>query len=306
MALQGVHLLLTYRCDRECDHCFVWGGPSAEGTMTLALIEELLVASRRLGTVRRIYFEGGEPFLFYPLLVAGMRLAADHGFETGIVTNGYWAVGVEEAVAALEPLAAFRLVDLSVSTDRFHGEESAEWDRIQQAAARLGIPAGTISIAPPCAPAREGDLRFRGRAAERLTAGLPLVPWEELRSCPHEQLDDPTRVHVDAFANVHLCQGLLLGNAYEQPLDALFRSYRPQDHPIVGPLLAEGPAGLVRRYGLPHAEGYVEECHLCYRAREMLRTRFPQFLGPDQVYGGPPANTTSAPRAEVPRASPIS
>lgn len=294
MALQGVHLLLTYRCERECDHCFVWSGPSAQGTMTLELIEELLAAARRLGTVRRIYFEGGEPFLFYALLAAGMRLAAGQGFETGIVTNGYWAVGVEEAVAALEPLAAFALVDLSVSTDRFHGEadESAEWRRIREAASRLGIPADTISIAPPCTRAREGDLRFRGRAAERLTAGLPLVPWEELRSCPHEPLENPSRVHVDAFGNVHLCQGLLLGNVHEQPLDELLRSYRPEAHPIVAPLLAEGPAGLVRRYELPHAEAYVEECHLCYRAREMLRPRFPQFLGPDQVYGRRPSNAS--------------
>ncbi len=23
VALESLHLLLTYRCDRECDHCFV-------------------------------------------------------------------------------------------------------------------------------------------------------------------------------------------------------------------------------------------------------------------------------------------
>ncbi|MGC8874800.1 MAG: hypothetical protein ACP5SI_10205 [Chloroflexia bacterium] len=221
-----------------------------------------------------------------------MRLANSQGFETGIVTNGYWAVGVEEAIAALEPLASLRLVDLSVSTDRFHGEEeSAEWRHIREATSHLGIPVDTISIAPPCAPVREGDLRFRGRAAERLVAGLPLVPWDTLNSCPHETLDDPTRVHVDPFGNVHLCQGLLLGNVRERPLEEWVEAYCPEAHPIVGPLLTEGPAGLVRRYHLPHAAAYVEECHLCYRAREALRARFPQFLGPDQVYGrtiGPP------------------
>ncbi len=36
MKLTGLHLLLTYRCDSECDHCFAWGGPGQEGTMTLA------------------------------------------------------------------------------------------------------------------------------------------------------------------------------------------------------------------------------------------------------------------------------
>jgi MoaA/NifB/PqqE/SkfB family radical SAM enzyme len=52
MALSGVHLLLTYRCDRECDHCFVWGSPAAEGTMTLALLRQILDAAERMGTVR--------------------------------------------------------------------------------------------------------------------------------------------------------------------------------------------------------------------------------------------------------------
>ena len=41
MALEGVHMLLTYRCEHECDHCFVWGSPWAQGTMTLELIHEL-------------------------------------------------------------------------------------------------------------------------------------------------------------------------------------------------------------------------------------------------------------------------
>ena len=34
-ALSGLHLLLTYQCTFECDHCFGWGGPFQTGTMTL-------------------------------------------------------------------------------------------------------------------------------------------------------------------------------------------------------------------------------------------------------------------------------
>lgn len=42
---------------------------------------------------------------------------------------------------------------------------------------------------------------------------------------------------------------------------------------------------LVARYGLPHEEAYVDACHLCYLAREGLRSRFPEFLAPDEMYG---------------------
>ncbi|MGB9723800.1 MAG: radical SAM protein [Chloroflexia bacterium] len=286
MALRSVHLLLTYRCERECDHCFVWSSPSAEGVMGLEMVREVLAGALRMGTVRRIYLEGGEPFLYYPLMLEGMRLVALAGLENGIVTNAYWATGGEEARLWLRPLREWNLVDLTVSRDALHGEEAGPL-LARQVAEELGIPVGEIAIAQPCGdrPAREGDLRFRGRAAEKLTVGLPLRPWETLRECPHEDLADPERVHLDPFGYVHLCQGLTLGNVRERPLDALFAAYRPREHPIVGPLLEGGPAALVEAYGLPHEEGYVEECHLCYRARQALRGAFPAFLGPGQMYG---------------------
>jgi sulfatase maturation enzyme AslB (radical SAM superfamily) len=40
--LSGLHLLLTYACNYECDHCFVWSGPSQGGTMTIETIEHIL------------------------------------------------------------------------------------------------------------------------------------------------------------------------------------------------------------------------------------------------------------------------
>ncbi len=35
MRLTSLHLILTYQCTFECDHCFVWGSPWQEGTMQL-------------------------------------------------------------------------------------------------------------------------------------------------------------------------------------------------------------------------------------------------------------------------------
>ena len=42
MELTGLHLLLTYRCTYECDHCFAWGSPRQEGTMTLGIVRNIL------------------------------------------------------------------------------------------------------------------------------------------------------------------------------------------------------------------------------------------------------------------------
>ena len=62
--LTGIHILMTYKCNLACDHCFLYSSPSAKGTMTLPQIRCVLDESRKIGSVEWIYFEGGEPFLF--------------------------------------------------------------------------------------------------------------------------------------------------------------------------------------------------------------------------------------------------
>lgn len=298
--LTGIHFLLTYQCPYECSHCFVYGGPRARGTFTLEQILAVLQEAQALGTVQTVFFEGGEPFLYYPLLLEGVRIARAMGFHTGIVTNGYFATSVEDAVLWLKPLQEAGIGSISFSDDLFHsgseGDTAAK--RAMSAAQQLGISCGMISISPPMVtypeerggtkgePIVGGGVRFRGRAVEKLAQGLPTRPWQTFTECPYENLRDPGRVHVDAYGNVHLCQGLCMGNLWKTPLSQLVREYRAEDHPICAPLIEGGPAALARRFGVPVQPGYVEACHLCYLVRRALRERFPEHLAPPQIYGG--------------------
>jgi hypothetical protein len=161
---------------------------------------------------------------------------------------------------------------------------------------RLGLPQGVITIEVPegCdaydqvgkgEPITGGAVRFRGRAVAKLTEGVPRRPWTEFVECPSEDFTNPGRVHVDAFGHVQTCQGLVMGNLWQQPLTKIVANYDPQAHPIIGPLLAGGPKALVERYDLSHEETYCDACHLCYLARDQLRPRFPQYLAPATVYG---------------------
>ena len=298
MKLTGLHLLLTYQCNYECDHCFVWGGPQHSGTMRLETIRRILEQADDLQTIEWVYFEGGEPFLFYPILLAGVRLAADCGYRVGIVTNGYWATGNEDAHEWLRPFAGL-LGDLSVSSDDYHGDEriavTARAACARRAAERLEIPAGVITIGQPEAsettpvsgqlPEGESGVMYRGRAAEKLVPRARPQPWERFAECPWENLRDPGRVHIDPFGNVHVCQGLSIGNLNRRALSEMCRTYDPDAHPVIGALLEGGPAGLARRYGLRHRESYADACHLCYESRLALRTCFPDTLAPDSMYG---------------------
>ena len=126
---------------------------------------------------------------------------------------------------------------------------------------------------------------YRGRAAEMLTEGLPRQSWDTLTRCPYEDLASPGRIHLDPFGNLHLCQGLVIGNIWQRPLKQIIETYTPEAHPIVGPLLKGGPAYLARRYDVTHETGYVDACHLCYKCRQALRPLFPEQLAPDQMYG---------------------
>jgi MoaA/NifB/PqqE/SkfB family radical SAM enzyme len=295
MQLSGLHILLTYQCTFECDHCFVWGSPRQSGTLTIEQIRQVFTQAKETGTIESIYFEGGEPFLYYAVMLKGAQEAKAMGFKVGIVSNAYWANSREDALAFLSPLREF-IEDLTISSDLYHYSElmSQQARNATAAAEELGIPIGVICVAQP----EETDaaesmgtisdsagVMFRGRASCKLATRVTPRTWDLFTACPHEDLRDPGRAHLDPLGNLHICQGISLGNVFETPLKQLCENYDADAHPICGPLLAGGPVALVTEYALPHEEKYADACQLCYDARKKLRERFPGILKPDQMYG---------------------
>jgi MoaA/NifB/PqqE/SkfB family radical SAM enzyme len=297
--LTGIHILLTYNCNFTCDHCFLYSEPDAEGIFTLAKLRKVFSEIPKIGSIEWVYFEGGEPFLFYPLMLRGLKMAKDIGLKTGVVTNAYWAENVEDAELWLEPLVELEVSSLTLSDDAYHHDDphnnAAKW--AAKAAEKLAIPSSTICVEKPrviqltdpdmdiTKTLIEGGTMFRGRAVEKLIHGLPRRHWEEFTECPYEKLDDPGRVHIDPFGNVHLCQGLVMGNISDSPLSELVAGYDPQLHPICGPIIKGGPAQLAWENNIVHTEGFVDECHMCYFVRRELIEKFPEYLTPRQVYG---------------------
>lgn len=293
--LKGIHFLLTYTCNYSCDHCFLYCSPNSYGTFTLKQIKEVLHEAKKIGTVDSIYFEGGEPFLYYPIMIEGIKSAKEDGFKVGVVTNSYWATSTEDAEIWLKPFSMLGVNDVSISDDTFHyvDQERSLSKIAKKASNNLKLPSMTICIEEPIVkkeqekgePVISGGAMFKGRAVEKLIEGLPKRPWEELNNCPYEDLKSLGRVHVDSFGNTQICQGLSIGNFWETPLSKLIENYDPHSHPICGPLIRGGPAQLVKQYDLEHEEEYVDECHLCFLARLRLIDKFPNLLNPKQVYG---------------------
>jgi hypothetical protein len=297
--LTGIHFILTYTCNFECDHCFLYCSSKSQGTFTVSQVTRVLNESKKIGTVDWIYYEGGEPFLFFPLLVECIKRAQKMNFTVGVVTNAYSALAEEDAELWLNPLKQAGLSSINISNDSLHyGDEESNPATIAiRVAERLGIKTASICIDKPKVELQQGEdgekgqpviggnVRFRGRAVEKLTKNLPLRPRDQLCECPYEDLASPSRVHVDAYGNVQICQGISMGNCWITPLSELVRDYDAQKHPICGPLLRGGPIRLVEEYGLDLNDEYVDECHLCYAARLALLDKFPEHLAPRQAYG---------------------
>jgi hypothetical protein len=281
----------------ECEHCFVYSAPNAKGTFTLNQIKQVLDELDKIGTIEWVYFEGGEPFMFYPLMVEGIKLAKNRGYKIGVVTNAYWVTSEEDAFLWLKPLFELGISDLSISDDEFHyGNEKDNPAKLALAASKkLGIPGDAISIDKPPVemisktskgePVICGGALLKGRAAEKLAVDLPKRKYVGFQDCPEEDLRNPSRIHLDPYGYVHICQGLVIGNMWETPLSEIVIEYDADAHPICGPLLSGGPALLAKKYDVKHDEEYSSACHFCYEVRKELLDRFPKFLAPRQIYG---------------------
>jgi MoaA/NifB/PqqE/SkfB family radical SAM enzyme len=296
--LKGVHFLLTYKCDLECDHCFVWGSPKATGVFTLNQIRIILIEAKKLGTIDYVSIEGGEPFLYYPIMVKAVAEAANLGFRAEILSNCYWATCPEDAVEWLLPMAQARNLKLSFSSDLYHGEswETEGAKNAVKAANKLNISVGVMAVKHPNtefpipsdiegAKVDQWELMLRGRAASKLTENAGKKSWREFTKCPYENFAKQERVHIDPFGYVHVCQGISIGNAWQKSFSKIIEEYNPYENPILEPLVRGGPKALVEKFSLPHDEVYADACHLCYTARCMLRHKYPDILAPGQMYG---------------------
>lgn len=277
-------IALTLRCNLRCRHCLADSAPDTppvgdDGRLDLARADLLDWIAQAAGTgkVRVVSFTGGEPFLMYDCLTAGVERTAALGLGATVVTNAYWATSVARAWARLLPLRTLAM--LKLSTDVFH-EEFVPLERVAnaiRAAQELGIPVqvkfcyeadrerevagllvrlgGLIGRAAVCA---EPIYRV-GRAVQAVAAERG-VPCEVDRPCSAANVP---LVYPDG--SVYACCGpvggpgslLCLGNLHARPLAALLgaseanvplhflRLHGPyQLWQLAAPEWGEGPADL--------------------------------------------------------------
>jgi pyruvate-formate lyase-activating enzyme len=113
-------LMTMRRCTAACDNCAIGGSPQAHDAIPVERMRGLIGEAKRVPSIRRIVFTGGECFLLGRKLDELIAHAAGTGFETRAITNGYWAATARSASARAAALRAAGLDEIMFSTGTFH------------------------------------------------------------------------------------------------------------------------------------------------------------------------------------------
>jgi hypothetical protein len=256
--------------------------------MTLAQLTSVIDQGAELG-LTGVYFEGGEPTLAYPVVLAAAKHARALGLDVGIVSNCFWATSVADAMVWLAPFAELGLADLSLSSYAYFVEDANE-ERLRNAviaARELGIPVSVLEVGAPAdigvpgaCSGDVGEVMYKGRAAVVLAPERASRPPESLVSCPYEDFTDPGRAHVGPDGALQVCQGISAGNVFAggdgpwpapgagspapgppdtqgagdpaphpDGLRRVLDAYDPHARPVIREILAGGPWALAQAFG---------------------------------------------------------
>ena len=134
-------LITMRRCTAACDHCCAGSSPAAGGAIPVERMHGLIAEAKRIPSIQRVTFTGGECFLLGSDLDALIAHAHELGLETRVVSNGYWAVNERAARIRVAALRRAGLDEMMVSTGTFH-QRFVPAGRIvhaARAAARAGV-----------------------------------------------------------------------------------------------------------------------------------------------------------------------
>jgi hypothetical protein len=270
--------------------------------MDVKSASKYLTEAVKLPYLNHFFIEGGEPFLYPEILKTILKEASSKGFWIGVLTNGFWATSDKKAKEVLIPLLKAGLIYLGISTDAWHSQfiEVDKPERAAKIARQLGIEVDLMVCSG--GPNSEkvfsklnndgfsfhpGKVRCRGRAFSSQACQDNKHYWKTLNKCL-EDFGGSSRVHIGPNGEIHLCQGLLLGeNSRFKPLSKIFANFSLNNHPICAALQQGGPAELAKfakKFGFMPQPNYTDGCQLCFEVRSYLKAYFPKLIGPKELY----------------------
>jgi hypothetical protein len=291
--------------------------------MSLDTLEEVLHATKAWHHRFQIHLTGGEPFLNFPLLLEGVKLAVQLGIPRYVETNAGWCLKEEEVVEKFVTLREAGLNAILISCSPFHAEKIPLVRTLLAITKALEIfgrqsvivylphwieQIQIFDVEKPT-PLEQYVVKFGlERAGRMLWDGYSIIPaGRSGYRLGHLTLKRPALAfrgencsmeilhahhsHFDLYGNYisWFCGGLTIGDWHNLPriLDDFKARRFP---PLIDILVRMGPYGLFELgkedYGYRGlAEGYAGKCHLCVDVRKHLSEQGDfQELRPKEFY----------------------
>jgi MoaA/NifB/PqqE/SkfB family radical SAM enzyme len=278
-------LLLTYKCNAECEFCYYNCSPKQGGLMPAEMAISCWRSLRELADDAKIHITGGEPFLYWDRLVEILQEAneSDLGPVDMVETNGYWATDEKIIKDRLKTLDRLGMNRLKISCDPFH-QEYVDVEAVRRLARiakellgdtrvlvrwekYLVNPVAMKGISDTERERRYADAlkdypcRFTGRAGGRIAELVARDTVEQISKL-NGSTSSPSRaksrdcrdaflgakgVHIDPFGNVFsgTCSGIIVGNITKSNLNEIWKKWQPDNDKVIERLFQAGPAGLL-------------------------------------------------------------
>jgi hypothetical protein len=306
---QDVGIILSYRCHSACKHCLYNCGPGWEKEpISTETLREALRAVTSWPRTPQVHFTGGEPFLFFPLLLEGVRISAELGVTSYVETSANWCLDRRDAVERFQILKDAGLKAVLISCSPFHAEKTPPIRTLEAVHAALEVfdSDGVIVYLPDFlrvvqafdlehpTPLSRYEQEFGAEGARRiLWQGYSIISggrsgYELGRVAPRRDAKafaEETcaldilyahHSHLDLYGNYisGFCGGLSIGNWHDLPQLRIDFSHG-RHPPLIEILVERGPFGLLElaRTGFGYQslpDGYAGKCHLCVDVRRHL------------------------------------
>jgi len=304
-------IIMSYQCQCACKHCLYNCGPRWKDWMSPEILREALQATQAWHHHFQIHLTGGEPFLNFPLLLEGVRIATELDIPCYVETNAGWCLREEDVAEKFATLREAGLNAVLISCSPFHAEKippARTFLAIRKALEMFGRQRVMVYMAHcleqvqlsgldkttpiECYVERLGLERAgvllwdgysiisggrAGYALGHLTRKRPAAAFRG-QNCFLEIIH-AHHSHFDLYGNYisWFCGGLTVGDWHDLPqvLDD-FRNRRFP--PLVDILVRSGSLGLFEmaraEYGYHELSGgYAGKCHLCVDVRRCLYQR---------------------------------
>lgn len=118
----GLGLLLTKKCNADCDICCFSCSPRETMRMPLEKALNLVDQAAEIPSIKSVGIAGGEAFLYFDDIVEILKECKKKSLSVTCTTNGFWGVSEKQALEKLSILKKYGVRYITLSVDDFHSK----------------------------------------------------------------------------------------------------------------------------------------------------------------------------------------